>query len=129
MKNYEMEWHGAPRMPQTGPGMDNPPPDLACCFNCKHVAWAVGVGAGVLCRHAKNDRDGCLFQIPSRTYVCEFFETRKSPEQSPVEPDPDEPEGTHDWRDELIENIAAEGEKRVVRNTIRWLQTMQCTIL
>jgi len=50
--------------------IENPKPDEKVCFNCKHMAWLVGVGQGVKCGITKKN-------IPSRFYTCDKFEVIK----------------------------------------------------
>lgn len=46
-------------------------PDEKICFNCEHMLWMVGIGAGVKC---KIDHQN----IPSRLYTCDKFEKKVS---------------------------------------------------
>ena len=47
------------------------------CMQCESMAWMVGIGQGVQCRHRANaGADGRWMKIPNRHYLCEHF-TRK----------------------------------------------------
>ena len=58
----------------------NPEPHEPVCFNCKYILWLVALGQGVKCKHpAMRERaGGKLFQISSRRFTCEHFETKHS---------------------------------------------------
>lgn len=49
--------------------IENPGPDEKVCFNCEHMMWMVGIGAGVKCRIDKRN-------IPSRFFTCDNFEKK-----------------------------------------------------
>lgn len=41
------------------------------CFNCKHILWMVGIGAGVKCKIDQRN-------IPNRLYTCDKFEKKNT---------------------------------------------------
>ncbi len=46
----------------------NPKPNEKVCFNCKHIAWLVGVGQGIKCALDRKN-------IPSKRHTCDKFES------------------------------------------------------
>jgi hypothetical protein len=46
-------------------------PDEKVCYNCKHLAWMIGIGQGLRCIHPKK---GNSEMIPSSKHTCELFE-------------------------------------------------------
>lgn len=67
-----------------------PPPDLACCTHCRHVAWLIWAGQGLRCRHPANRSNPDLKHIgfaplvPSRYYVCGLVERQSSSKNGPT---------------------------------------------
>ena len=54
----------------------NPLPDEKICFNCKYLAWSVGIDGGSSC-HIRKD-----FKIPSiYSYTCDEFQYEILPEK------------------------------------------------
>jgi hypothetical protein len=54
----------------------NPLPDEKVCFNCKNLAWSVGIGLGIRCHIRKG------FKIPSiNSYTCDEFQYEILPEK------------------------------------------------
>jgi hypothetical protein len=51
---------------------ENIKPEEKVCYNCKHLAWAIGVGQGLRCIHPKKEIK--LEMIPNRRHTCEQFE-------------------------------------------------------
>lgn len=57
------------------------PEDFPCCYNCKHIAWMVGIGQGIRCSEEKNEwrlfagqkQKLKLPQIPGVGEKCEHF--------------------------------------------------------
>jgi len=50
------------------------------CFNCKHLAWLIGVGQGLRCGHKTKREEGKMAPlIPSRFHTCELFEFKTKP--------------------------------------------------
>jgi hypothetical protein len=47
-------------------------PDEKVCYNCVHLAWAIGVGQGLRCSNPKKEIN--LGMIPSSRHTCELFE-------------------------------------------------------
>ena len=45
------------------------------CYNCKHIAWAIGVGQGLKCSNPKESNFG--MSIPSVKHTCELFEIKE----------------------------------------------------
>lgn len=54
-----------------GPFDDIKPEDKVC-YNCKHLAWMIGIGQGLRCSNPKKEKK--LEVIPSSKHTCEFFE-------------------------------------------------------
>ena len=52
--------------------MDKPKPEEKVCYNCKHLAWMVGIGQGLGCIHPKLGIT--CERIPSSRHTCEKFE-------------------------------------------------------
>lgn len=50
-------------------------PDEKVCYNCKHIAWLIGVGQGLRCSNPKKGKVPEV--IPSRTHTCEFFDRKE----------------------------------------------------
>lgn len=47
------------------------------CMQCVSVAWLVGAGQGVQCRHPLNaQQDGTWMMIPNRDHCCDHFEAK-----------------------------------------------------
>ncbi len=45
------------------------------CYNCKYLAWLIGVGQGLRCGHKTKRKDGEMAPlVPSRFHTCELFE-------------------------------------------------------
>lgn len=57
-------------------GFVRPAPDEHVCFNCKHMAWMVGIGQGVRCKSEKRAKDvgRRMPVIPKPDFACEHFE-------------------------------------------------------
>lgn len=49
--------------------IDKPNSDEKVCYNCKHMLWMVGIGAGVRC-----DIHNPPKMIPHLRYTCKNFE-------------------------------------------------------
>lgn len=72
------------KMPYVNSSQDTGrPTDTNNCLYCKHSVWSVGIGQGFYCQStSKMDKQGSIqnsvghrrFNIPSRTYLCEFYE-------------------------------------------------------
>jgi hypothetical protein len=56
--------------------MDKIKPDEKVCYNCKYLAWLIGVGQGLRCSHPLKEPKNQL--VPSRTHTCELFENNTS---------------------------------------------------
>jgi hypothetical protein len=50
-------------------------PDEKVCYNCKHLAWLIGVGQGLRCSHPKQEPKA--MPIPSRQHTCELFDRKE----------------------------------------------------
>jgi hypothetical protein len=44
------------------------------CYNCKYIAWLVGVGQGLKCCNPKKEIK--LESIPSKNHTCDLFESK-----------------------------------------------------
>jgi hypothetical protein len=54
--------------------VQNPKLDEKVCFNCKNLAWKIGIGLGISCHIRKG------FKIPSiKSYTCEKFQYEVEP--------------------------------------------------
>ena len=60
------------------------PKDYECCYNCRYMAWMVGIGQGIRCGNEKNqyrifvDEEPLkLPSIPGVAEKCELFESLK----------------------------------------------------
>ncbi len=49
--------------------------DEKVCYNCKHMAWLVGIGQGVKCTNPQ--KEPRFFNIPNRRHTCDLFEIPK----------------------------------------------------
>ena len=49
-------------------------PDEKVCYNCKHLAWLIGVGQGLRCSNPKKGLPPEV--VPSKTHTCELFEIK-----------------------------------------------------
>jgi hypothetical protein len=47
-------------------------PSEKVCYNCKYLAWMIGVGQGLRCSH--HDNQDKLQMIPNMKHTCEKFE-------------------------------------------------------
>jgi hypothetical protein len=60
----------------------NPPNEKKpVCWNCRYLAWMVGIGLGARCSHRQHNLDlsaGLPVLIPSRWHRCGHYEERKS---------------------------------------------------
>jgi hypothetical protein len=56
------------------------PKGVKCCYNCKYMAWLVGVGQGIRCIIDKGDRPGS--QIRGLMESCSFIELKQSQKKS-----------------------------------------------
>jgi hypothetical protein len=45
------------------------------CYNCKYMAWLVGIGLGLKCNHP--EKIDVSKTIPSRYHTCDLFEKSK----------------------------------------------------
>lgn len=45
------------------------------CANCKHLAWLIGIGAGLRCSHPKKYKEGEV--IPNQRHTCEMFQAKE----------------------------------------------------
>lgn len=50
-------------------------PDEKVCFNCKHMLWMVGIGAGVRCGYAADSKT-LIPMIPHLKHTCDKFENK-----------------------------------------------------
>jgi hypothetical protein len=48
-------------------------PEDKVCYNCKHLAWMIGIGQGLRCINDKKEKKNEM--VPSSRYTCELFET------------------------------------------------------
>ena len=48
--------------------------DEKVCYNCKHLAWLIGVGQGLRCSNPKKGKVPEI--VPSRQHTCELFEIK-----------------------------------------------------
>lgn len=49
------------------------------CYNCKYLAWLIGVGQGLRCGHKSRREPGNHAPlVPSRFHTCELFEFHSS---------------------------------------------------
>ena len=46
--------------------------DEKVCYNCKHMAWMVGIGRGLICTNPK--KIGEFESIPSQLHSCNSFQ-------------------------------------------------------
>ncbi len=54
--------------------VQNPKPDEKVYFNCKNLAWSVGIGLGIRCHTRKG------FKIPGiKSYTCDKFQYEVEP--------------------------------------------------
>jgi len=44
------------------------------CYNCKHIAWLIGIGQGLKCSNPKKENK--LESIPSKFHTCDLFENK-----------------------------------------------------
>jgi len=51
-------------------------PDEKVCYNCKHLAWMIGIGQGLRCSNPKKGDTPEV--VPSKTHTCELFEQKES---------------------------------------------------
>lgn len=64
-------------------------PEARICYNCRHMAWLVGLGQGIRCRnpeHPENRQSepiGRWWLIPARSHSCDLFERKKCLESQP----------------------------------------------
>jgi len=50
------------------------------CYNCKYLAWLIGVGQGLRCGHPDNRQDGNNPPlVPGRFHTCNLFEFKVGP--------------------------------------------------
>ena len=47
-------------------------PEDKVCYNCKHLAWMIGIGQGLRCSHPKKELK--LEMIPGSRHTCELFQ-------------------------------------------------------
>ena len=52
-------------------GWDIKPADKVC-YNCKHLAWMIGIGQGLRCSNPTKEKKPEV--IPSSKHFCELFE-------------------------------------------------------
>ncbi len=59
------------------------------CFNCKHLAWLVGVGQGIRCCYEYKKGIGNVNglkvwppTVPSKFHTCEHFEFKEKESES-----------------------------------------------
>lgn len=50
--------------------------DEKVCYNCKHIAWLIGVGQGLKCSNPKKENK--LESIPSKHHTCDLFEIKEN---------------------------------------------------
>lgn len=61
--------------------MENISPEEKVCFNCKHLAWMVGIGQGLKCSNPKKETK--YESIPNERHTCELFEKRSETQEIP----------------------------------------------
>jgi len=49
-------------------------PEEKVCYNCKHLAWMIGIGQGLRCSNPKKEIK--LEMIPSSKHTCELFKPK-----------------------------------------------------
>lgn len=50
------------------------------CYNCRYLAWLIGVGQGLRCGHPSKREEGKKAPlVPSRDYTCELFVNISNP--------------------------------------------------
>ena len=47
-------------------------PEDKVCYNCRHLAWMIGIGQGLKCSNQKKEKK--FESIPSSKHTCELFE-------------------------------------------------------
>lgn len=55
---------------------ERPAPEEKVCYNCKHLAWMIGIGLGLRCMH-NHDPFKSPPMVPSMKHMCENFKRKK----------------------------------------------------
>ena len=50
-------------------------PEDKVCYNCRHLAWMIGIGQGLKCSNQKKEKK--FESIPSSKHTCELFEYKE----------------------------------------------------
>ena len=72
-------------MPILTEWVQHPDPNLPVCYNCKFIAWRIGIGRGIACLNPANRENPELRHlgdetiIPSRVFGCDLFERKATP--------------------------------------------------
>ena len=52
--------------------MDKINPEEKVCYNCKYLAWSIGIGQGLICTNHKKETK--YEKITNKQHTCELFE-------------------------------------------------------